>query len=103
MNISRKRTKKNMTKSHPETQLLLDEMCEILGKLGIEIRQEFGYFKGGLCTLEDRRIFFLNKNNSGEINLEMLIGQLKNENLNNLYISPRVREKLELFDNKIEA
>jgi hypothetical protein len=103
MNIFRKRSKKRIPQISPEEQLLLDEMYEILGKLGIEVRQEIGYFKSGICTLEDRRIYFINKTSPFQANLEMLIEQLKIEDLNHLYISPRVRQKLEVFDNKTEA
>jgi hypothetical protein len=103
MNISRKRSKKRISQISLEDQLLFDEMCDIMGKLGIEVRHEIGYFKGGICTLEDRRIYFINKSNPFQANLEMLIEQLKREDLNHLYISPRVRQKLEVFDNKIEA
>lgn len=103
MNISRIRGKKKTSQISTEDQLLFDEMCEILGKLGIEVRQEIGYFKGGICTLEDRRIYFINKTNPFRTNLEMLTEQLKKEDLNHLFISPRIRQKLEIFDNKIEA
>ena len=79
MNISRTRGKKKTPQISPEDQLLFDEMCEILSKLGIEVRQEIGYFKGGICTLEDRRIYFINKTNPFQTNLEMLIEQFGDE------------------------
>lgn len=104
MTISkRKRKNQKIWPISPETQLLLDELCEILKKLGIEVRQELGYFQGGLCLVGEQKIFFINKSNPAEHNLNLLLTQLKQEDLSTIYISPRVRSQLEAFDYKIEA
>jgi len=104
MNIYKKKRKgqKTITIS-PESQLLLDELCDTLKKLGIEVRQELGYFKGGLCIVEEQKIFFINRSNPVDQNIELLLTQLKDEDLGNLFISPRVRSHLETLENKIEA
>ncbi len=99
----RKRKNQKIWPVSPETQLLLDELCDILRKLGIEVRQELGYFKGGLCVVGEQKIFFINKSNPAEHNLDLLLNQLQNEDLSNIYISPRVRSHLEALDYKIEA
>lgn len=104
MTISKRRRKnQKIWPVSPETQLLLDELCDILKKLGIEVRQELGYFKGGLCVVGEQKIFFINKSNPAEHNLDLLLTQLKQEDLSTIYISPRVRSQLEAFDYKIEA
>jgi hypothetical protein len=104
MNIYRKKRKGQKTVViPPESQLLLDELCETLKKLGIEVRQELGYFKGGLCIVDDQKIFFINKSNPVEQNIDLLLTQLKSEDLGNLFISPRLRSQLETLEYKIEA
>lgn len=103
MSTYKKRRKQREIHIPEETQLFFDELCDILTRTGTEIRIEKGYFKGGLCLLEDRRLFILNKDLSMEQNIELLLEYLQNENLDNLYISPRIREKLDSIHKKIEA
>ncbi len=104
MNIYKKKRKGQKTIAiSPESQLLLDELCDTLKKLGIEVRQELGYFKGGLCLVEEQKIFFINKNNPVDLNIDLLLTQLKKENLGNIFISPRLRSHLETLEYKIEA
>jgi hypothetical protein len=104
MNIYRKKRKSQKTVTiPPESQLLLDELCDILKKLGIEVRQELGYFKGGLCIVEEQKIFFINKSNPVEQNIDLLLTQLKQEEIGNIFISPRLRSHLETLEYKIEA
>jgi transposase len=104
MNIYRKKRKGQKTwPVPPETQLLLDELCDTLKKLKIEVRQEVGYFRGGLCIVDEQKIFFINKSNPVDQNIDLLLTQLKKEDLGNIFISPRLRSHLDTLEYKIEA
>ncbi len=91
----RKKRKTKPAKVNPEHQMLFDELCETLYKLGIEVRMENGYFEGGQCIVQDKKYFFLNKNHLIEQNIELLISELKSMDLGNIYLSPRLRTSIE--------
>ena len=98
-----KRKRKNLPKIDPENDALFEELCEVFKKLGMEIRFEAGYFAGGICLLLDQKILFINKNYAIEQNIEMLLEQLKTVNLENIYLSPRLRSKIEAIHTTIEV
>jgi len=104
MNIYRKKRKSQKVWPVPaESQLLLDELYDTFKKLGIAVRQELGYFRGGLCIVDEHKIFFINKSNPVDQNIDLLLTQLKQEDLGNIFISPRLRSYLETLEHKIEA
>ncbi|GAB4381064.1 MAG: hypothetical protein Kow0042_31480 [Calditrichia bacterium] len=96
MNTSkRKKRRAAIQKVNPETQLLFDELCEVFQKMGIQVRQEPGYFRGGRCLVNGQEFFYVNKNQSIEYNIEMLVSQLKSLDLEKIYLSPKLRILLE--------
>ncbi|MEJ2634242.1 MAG: hypothetical protein P8184_02990 [Calditrichia bacterium] len=97
--FKKKRRRNKPVKVHPEQQLLFDELCEVLQKLGVEVRSELGQFNGGYCIIEGKDYFFLNKSLLIEQNIDILLEQLKSMELGNVYLSPKLRECLE--DNQI--
>ncbi len=90
-----KKKKHRPPRINPEHQALFDELCEVFGKLGVEVRTEAGHFRGGLCIVEGENLLYLNKNHLIEQHIELLAEQLKTMELGNIYLSPRVREYLE--------
>jgi hypothetical protein len=98
-----KKKKRIPPKIDPESSAVFDELCEVFKKIGMEVRFEAGYFEGGICLLEDQKILFINKNYPLEQNIEMLLEQLKTVNLENIYLSPRLRSKIEAIDTTIEV
>ncbi len=53
--------KKKNKKPNPEEVIVLNELEELLNKLGIEFKYEKGFFKGGICRIEDKQYFYLSK------------------------------------------
>jgi len=98
-----KKRKKIPPKIDPESSTLYEELCEIFKKIGMEIRIEAGYFDGGVCIMADQKTLFINKNNPMEQNIDMLLQQLKSQKLENIYLSPRLRAKIEAIDTTIEV
>ncbi len=91
----KKKRRKPREKIHPEQQMLFDELCEALKKLGVEVKLEVGYFRGGYCVIEDKPYFYLNKNHRMEQNIDLLITQLKTMDTSGMYLSPRLRTYLD--------
>lgn len=104
MNISKaKKGRGRVPVVSPEFQQLFDELCEVLHRLGVEVRIEAGYFKGGLCMLEDRPVFFINKNQLVDQNVDLITDYLSTRDISHLFISPKIREKIENRESNIEA
>ena len=96
MNIYKKKRKRSLQeKITPEKQMLFDELCNTMRKLGVEVRLESGRFAGGYCIVDDRQFFYINKNNLIDYNIDLLISQLKLMDIENVFLSPRVRLQLE--------
>lgn len=91
----KKKHRKRVEKIQPEQQLLLDELREAFQKLGVEVKLEPGYFRGGYCIIEDKPYFYLNKNHRIEQHIDLLIAQLKKVDTSGIYLSPRLRTYLE--------
>jgi len=98
-----KKKKRILPKIDPESSALFEELCDVFSKIGMEIRSEAGYFAGGICLLEDQKILFINKNIPMDQNIDMLLEQLKTVNLENIYLSPRLRSRIEAIDTTIEV
>jgi len=98
-----KKKKRILPKIDLGSSILFEELCDIFKKVGMEIRMEAGYFTGGVCLLDDRKILFINKNNQIEQNIEMLLEQLKTVDLQKIYLPPRLRSRIEAIDTTIEV
>jgi hypothetical protein len=104
MSTFRKKRKKIIKpKENPESQIIFEEICEIFRKMGVEVRLESGYFRGGVCFLKENQILFINKDLPLNQNIEVLLGQLGDQYLENIYISPLLRSIIELKDTTIEV
>ena len=82
-------------KVNPEEIRVLAELEDLLDKLGIELKYEKGGFKGGLCRVEDKEYFYLNKILSFEQKISIITSQLKKMELDDIYLKPKIREILE--------
>jgi hypothetical protein len=103
MNTFKRRKKKtHIPPIKPEEQMIYNELCEIIEKLGIELRIEAGYFSGGYCILEDKPHFFVNRDQLIEQKIDLITTQLKNMDLAHMFISPRLRALIEEKGEKIE-
>jgi len=80
-------------------ELVLQELEELAGRIGIEIRYErMGTLSGGLCRIHDGRVILINKYLSMASKVELLAIELsrEREKLENVYILPEIRELLDL-------
>ena len=84
-----------------ENQTLMNELLDLAERLGIEVRHEcFGGDGGGLCRLRERRVLFVDTAASLADQLDRTAAALAEiEGLDDLYILPEIRQRLEPYRN----
>lgn len=76
-------------------ELIIDEMIEILGKLGYSVRIEKGIFKGGFCLLREQKLFLLNKNLEQDRKINILAKSIAGIGAEGIFLKPNIRELVE--------
>ena len=71
-------------------------MEELAAQLDIKIRYEKTSARGGLCRHNGKYQIIVDKKASEEFKLNVISEALKNFDLSNLFISPQLREYMEL-------
>lgn len=93
--FKRKKRRAKPEKISAEQQLLFEELCEAIRKLGVEIKMESGNFTGGYCVIEGKNFLYVNTRHSMEHKIELLKEQLRTMDLERVYLSPQLRAILE--------
>ena len=77
-------------------EIILQELEKITQKLGLDVRYEkLGLLKGGVCRIDDKYYFLINKNLSVASQIELYISELKHFKTDKLFILPQIRKMLE--------
>lgn len=84
-----------MSSSNNKINKLLAELEDIAEKLGIKLRYEVTKARGGLCTVDGEKMFIMDKKSTKEYKLLMLARTIKEFDLSDIYISPKLREFLD--------
>ncbi len=79
-------------KTDEKKEALIDDLVEVIGKLGFEVRMERGTFKGGFCLLREQKIFLLNKNLEQDKVIGILARNISGMGVEGIYLKPNVRE-----------
>ena len=84
-----------------ENEKLMNELLDLAERLEVEVRHEcFGGDGGGLCRLRDRQVLFVDTDASPADQLDRTTAALAELNgLDNLYILPEIRQRLESYRN----
>ena len=84
-------------------QRILEKLLELLEANGVTIRREpLGGSGGGLCTLKNERIFFVDMQaSSAEMAALCAEAVSKVVDIEKIYIRPEVREFIENYSNQI--
>ena len=74
----------------------LKELESLLDELSIELKYGKGNFQGGFCRYKDRKILYLNRTQSIDHRVSLIISELQkiNINLDERKISPSIRKLL---------
>jgi hypothetical protein len=78
-----------------EFEEILDELKSLANELGATVRFEKGDFKGGYCLLKDSKIIVVNKTANLQRKVMILSVALKELGIDQIYLSPRLREIIE--------
>jgi hypothetical protein len=78
-----------------KTEEIVAELVEAARQMGIDVRNERGSFRGGLCTVADEEIILLNKRQPVEAHLAILAESLHDKDMDKVFLTPAVRKALE--------
>lgn len=83
-----------------DSELLLGQLVELLGKIGIafecrNLADEELNIKSGLCEVESQKMFIVDKRLSTRHQADLILEALKSENLDDVFVSPVIRELIE--------
>lgn len=74
---------------------MLEELTAVIETLGIELRLGAGDFAGGLCQIENRPVFFLNRKLPTSSRVQILCQGLSRLDLSGIYLLPAIRSRLD--------
>ncbi|ADD69164.1 conserved hypothetical protein [Denitrovibrio acetiphilus DSM 12809] len=80
--------------TNQKTAKLLEELEAVASKLDIKLRYEVTKARGGLCTVDGEKLFILDRKSSKEYKLLILARAIKEFDLSDIYLSPKLREFL---------
>ena len=93
--MSRIIRKNQKAKTDEKKEALIDELIEVIGKLGFEVRIEKGTFRGGFCLLREQKLFLLNKNLDQDKVISILARSISGLGTEGIYLKPNLRELVE--------
>ncbi len=78
-----------------EFEEFIQELKALSVQLGAEVRFEKGDFKGGYCILKESKVIVINKMANLQRKAMILSMALKELGVDQIYITPRVRELID--------
>jgi len=78
-----------------EFEEILIELKSVADQLGASIRFEKGDFKGGYCIIHEKKVIVINKLTNLQRKVMILSSALKELGVDEIYLSPRIREVIE--------
>lgn len=78
-----------------EFEDVIEELKALAAQLGATIRFEKGDFKGGYCLLKDSKVIVINKLANTQRKAIILSEALKDLGVEQIYLTPRIREIIE--------
>jgi len=71
---------------------IIAELIRITLRLGIKIIEDRLLIKGGYCRVFTDKYLIIDRDISPNDKIELFISALKKNNLNNIYLTPKIRE-----------
>ncbi|MEW6508405.1 MAG: hypothetical protein AB1432_11730 [Bacteroidota bacterium] len=84
-----------------EFENILEELKQLATQMGAKVRFERGDFKGGYCIIKKDRIIVINKLANLQRRVITLTSALKELGIEEIYLSPRLREIIEELNDNI--
>jgi len=83
-----------------EFEDIIQELKDLAAQLGATVRFEKGDFKGGYCLLKDSKVIVINKLANTQRKAMILCTALKELGIDQIYLTPRLRE---IIDEMLEV
>ncbi len=74
---------------------IFDELKEVARQKGITVRRDQGRFRSGYCILNEKRVVLFNRTTPLEMQSSVLARCLINENIDDIYVKPVIREYID--------
>jgi hypothetical protein len=74
--------------------LIFKELEKLLNRLSVEVKYRKGHFKSGLCRYRGKKYFYLNRTDSKEIHLAIMLSEIEKMNLEGIELPQVVEEHL---------
>ncbi len=78
-----------------KSQNILEGFENLIQNLSIDLRYEKGDFSGGLCRIPGKNIMIINAKLPTENKIKVIAAELKQMELNHIYIRPALRKIIE--------
>ena len=79
----------------PQLKQTLNELEEVVEKLGYKVRYEKGNFEGGYCLLKESHLFVINSRKELERKIAIVAKNLKELGIDDIFVKPQIREVIE--------
>lgn len=73
-------------------EIILQELENICGKLGLNLRYEEGDFIGGLCRIDEEKLIIINKKLPINRKIKLIAQEISTLNFEDIFILPAVKE-----------
>ncbi len=77
-----------------ERQAELEALVDVARRLGVEVRFARGYFRSGSCLVGGKSMIIINRRLTVGGRIEILLRELADRDLEQIFIRPEVREKI---------
>ena len=77
-----------------QDQEVLEQLEELVVRLGLDLRWEEGEFTGGMCRLRGREIFLFNRSLPTPEKIQLLCRELSQADLSGTFVLPALRERI---------
>lgn len=94
---------KKKKKVDPELKQTLNELEEVVDRLGYKLRYEKGNFEGGYCLLKESKLFVINSRKEIERRIIIISKNLKEMGIDKIFVKPNVREIIESQSRRYKA
>jgi hypothetical protein len=74
---------------------LLEELKRVAAEVGLRVRFETGNFEGGYCLLREEKLLVINRRANVTRKIRTLALGLSDYGLDNVYLTPAVREAID--------
>ncbi len=83
-------------------QQAVKELIALAESLGLCVRYERGFFRGGTCRLGDQTYVVLNRRHPPEVHAALLVEAVRTFPLDSVYIRPALRAFIEQHEGLVE-